>query len=95
MHRKVFLWLETDSFDITIPAGYSVDDLPEPADADYSFASYHAKTVVEGGTIHYRRCHEVKQVSVPVDQADKVKTFYQIVAGDERNMVVLKPAQLH
>ena len=29
---------------------------------------------------------------MPVDEADKVKTFYQIVAGDERNMVVLKPA---
>jgi hypothetical protein len=87
--------LETDSFDITIPPGYSVDDLPEPADADFSFASYHAKTVVESGTIHYRRSYEVKQVSVPVDQADKVKTFYQIVAGDERNMVVLKPMQQH
>ncbi len=87
--------LETDSFDITIPAGYSVDDLPEPADADYGFASYHAKTVVEGGTIHYRRSYEVKQASVPVDQADKVRTFYQIVAGDERNMVVLKPSQVH
>ena len=40
--------LETDSFDIAIPAGYTVDDLPEAADADYSFASYHAETVVEG-----------------------------------------------
>ena len=87
--------LETDSFDIAIPAGYSVDDLPEPADADYGFASYHAKTVVDGGTIHYRRSYEVKQASVPVDQAERVKSFYQIVAGDERNMVVLKPAQVH
>jgi hypothetical protein len=87
--------LDTDSFDIAIPEGYSVDDLPEAADADYSFASYHAKTVVEGSTIHYRRSYEVKQVSVPVDQADKVKRFYQIVAGDERNMLVLKPAQQH
>lgn len=87
--------LETDSFDIAIPAGYSVDDPPEPADADYGFASHHAKTVVEGGTIHYRRTYEVKQESVPVDQADKVKTFYQIAAGDERNMVVLKPARVH
>ena len=72
-----------------------MDDLPEPADADYGFASYHAKTVVDGGTIHYRRSYEVKQASVPVDQAEKVKSFYQMVAGDERNMVVLKPAQVH
>ncbi len=84
--------LETDSFDIAIPAGYAVDDLPEPADADYSFASYHARTVVEGSTIHYRRTYEIKQASVPVDDAAKVKHFYQVVAGDERNMLVLKPA---
>ena len=84
--------LETDSFDIAIPAGYAVDELPDPADADYGFASYHSKTVVEGGTIHYRRSYEIKRVTVPVEEADKVKHFYQVVAGDERNMVVLKPA---
>jgi hypothetical protein len=28
-----------------------------------------------------------------VDQAEKVKNFYAIIAGDERSMVVLKPAQ--
>ncbi len=82
--------LETDSFDIAIPAGYTVDDLPEAADADYSFASYHAETVVEGSTVHYRRTYEIKQASVPVDQAGKVKHFYQVVANDERNMLVLK-----
>jgi uncharacterized protein DUF3857/transglutaminase superfamily protein len=84
--------LETDNFDIAIPAGYTVDDLPEAADADYSFGSYHAKTVVEGSTIHYRRTYEIKQASVPVDEAAKVKKFYQVVANDERNMLVLKPA---
>lgn len=84
--------LETDNFDIAIPAGYTVDDLPEAADADYSFASYHAKTVVEGNTVHYRRTYEIKQASVPVEEAAKVKRFYQVVAGDERNMLVLKPA---
>jgi hypothetical protein len=85
--------LDTDSFDITIPAGYTIDDLPTPADIDYSFGSYHSSTVVDGGTIHYRRRYEIKQLTVPVDQASSVKNFYQIIAGDERNMVVLKPAQ--
>lgn len=85
--------LDTDSFDIAIPAGYAIDDLPTPADIDYSFGSYHSSTVVDGGTIRYRRRYEIKQLTVPVDQAEKVKNFYQIIAGDERNMVVLKPVQ--
>src|SRR5208283_281152 len=37
---------DTDSFEITIPAGYVVDDLPPPVDADYGFANYHSKTEV-------------------------------------------------
>jgi hypothetical protein len=85
--------LDTDSFDIAIPAGYSIDDLPSPADIDYSFGSYHSSTVVDGKTIHYRRSYEIKKLTVPVDQAEKVKNFYQIIAGDERSMVVLKPVQ--
>src|SRR5712671_5778791 len=28
---------DTDSFEITVPAGYEVDDLPPPVDAEYSF----------------------------------------------------------
>ena len=81
---------DTDSFDITIPAGYVVDDVPPPVDADYSFASYHAKTEVKDNVIHYSRTMEVKELSVPVARADELKKFYRIIAGDERNTVVLK-----
>src|SRR4029077_16029730 len=42
---------DTDIFEITIPAGYVVDDLPPPVDADYGFASYHSKTEVKGNLI--------------------------------------------
>jgi hypothetical protein len=84
--------LDTDRFEITIPAGYVVDDLPPPVDADYSFASYHSKTEVKGNVIDYRRTFEVKELSVPVNRADELKKFYRIIAGDERNTVVLKAA---
>ncbi len=83
---------DTDTFDITIPAGYVVDDVPPAADADYSFGSYHAKTEVQGNLIHYSRTFEVKELSVPVAKADQLKKFYRIIAGDERNTVVLKTA---
>ncbi len=82
---------DTDTFEITIPAGYAVDDLPPPVDVDYSFASYHAKTVVTGNVVGYTRTFEVKELSVPVNKADDLRKFYRIIAGDERNTVVLKP----
>lgn len=81
---------DTDNFEITIPTGYVVDDLPPPVDADYGFASYHSKTEVKGNVINYQRTFEVKELSVPVSRADELKKFYRIIAGDERNTVVLK-----
>ena len=83
---------DTDTFDIALPTGLVVDDVPPPVDADYGFASYHSKTEVKGNVIHYSRTFEVKELSVPVAKADDLKRFYRIIAGDERNTVVLKAA---
>jgi hypothetical protein len=69
-----------------------VDDIPPPVDADYGFASYHSKTVVNGNVVDYTRTFEVKELSVPVNKAEELKKFYRIIASDERNTVVLKPS---
>jgi hypothetical protein len=81
---------DTDTFEIALPAGYEVDDLPAPVDADYSFGSYHSKTEANGATVRYTRTFEIKELSVPVNQADELKAFYRTIASDERNTVVLK-----
>ena len=83
---------DTDAFEITIPPGYVVDDVPPPVDADFGFASYHSKTVVNGNVVDYTRTFEVKELSVPVNKSEDLRKFYRIIAGDERNTVVLKPA---
>ncbi len=83
---------DTDSFEITIPSGFQVDEIPEPVNADYEFASYHSKTEVNGSVIHYTRTFEVKELSVPISSADDLKKLYRTIAADERNMVVLKQA---
>jgi hypothetical protein len=81
---------DLDEFDITIPSGYVVDELPPPVDADFEFASYHSKTVVNGNVIGYNRTFEVKQLSVPVSKAEELKKFYRIITSDERNTAILK-----
>jgi hypothetical protein len=82
--------LDTDNFEITLPHGYLVDDVPPAVDADYGFASYHSKTEVTGNVLKYHRAFEVKQLSVPVSQAPQLKKFYRIIASDERNTAVLR-----
>jgi hypothetical protein len=81
---------DSDVFEIAIPDGYVVDDLPPPVDADYTFASYHSKTEVSNKLIRYSRTFEQKELSVPIANAAELKQFYRQIAGDERNTVVLK-----
>jgi len=86
---------DTDAFEIALPAGYIVEDLPTPVDVDYSFASYHSKTEASGTTLKYSRTFEIKELSVPVSKMDELKKFYRLIANDERNTAVLKPAATH
>jgi len=83
---------DTDSFEIALPPGYEVDELPPPMDVDYSFGSYHSKTEASGKLLRYTRSMEIKELSVPVSKMDELKRFYRIIASDERNTAVLKPA---
>jgi hypothetical protein len=82
---------DTDTFEIALPPGYEVDDLPPPVDAEYSFASYHSKTEARGNVVRYTRVFEVKQLSVPLEKVGELKQLYRLIAGDERNTAVLKP----
>ena len=84
---------DTDNFEIVLPDGYQVDELPPPVDADFDFASYHSRTEVKGNVIGYTRTFEIKELSVPVNRADELKKFYRIIASDERNTAVLKPSK--
>jgi hypothetical protein len=83
---------DTDTFEITLPEGYAVDDLPAPVNADYSFASYHSKAEIQGSVLKYTRTFEVKEVSIPLQKIDELKKLYRTIAGDERSTAVLKPA---
>jgi len=80
---------DTDSFEVTIPVGYEVDDLPDPVDTDYSFASYHSKTEVNGSVLRYTGTFEIKELIVPVCRTEELRKFYRTIASDERGTVVL------
>ena len=84
---------DTDMFEITMPAGYEVDDLPPPVSAEYGFASYQSKAEVSGNVLRYTRTIEVKESSVPLSKVEDLKKLYRIIASDERNTAVLKPSQ--
>jgi hypothetical protein len=83
--------LDSDSFDIALPAGYEVDELPPPVDVDIKFAAYHSSTRATGRSLHFSRTLEIKQLSVPVSKAGELKEFYRTIWDDERRTAVLRP----
>ena len=83
---------DTDAFDIILPAGYVIDELPPPVDVEDGFAAYHSKTVFNGGALHYTRSFEIKGLSVPAIQSEQLKQLYRTIEDDERNSAVLKRA---
>jgi Domain of Unknown Function with PDB structure (DUF3857)/Transglutaminase-like superfamily len=81
---------DTDVFEIELPAGFEPDELPPPVNLDAGFASYRSKTEIAGRTLRYTRTFEIKGLSVPVGEAEKLRHFYREIADDERNSAVLK-----
>ena len=79
-----------DSFDITLPPGYAVDETPDPVDVDTEFASYHSSTTAKGNVLHYEREYVVRQVELPPDKAADFRKLESAILFDEKGAAVLK-----
>jgi Domain of Unknown Function with PDB structure (DUF3857)/Transglutaminase-like superfamily len=84
--------LQTDQFEITLPPGFVVEEVPPAVRLDYSFGSYTSKTVVTGNALRYQRLYEIKQVKVQEGQFGDLRNFFRKIAADERAMAVLRRA---
>ena len=80
----------TDVFEIVLPEGYQVEQLPRSVEHDSPFALYRASFALEGRILKYVRTLEIKQMSVSPDQADAVRRFYRHVDQDENRFVFLR-----
>jgi hypothetical protein len=82
------LW--RSSYDITLPAGYVVDETPDPVDVDMDFASYHASATAKGNVLHYEMVYVVRQVEIPADRAADFRKLESAILSDEKGTAVLK-----
>ncbi|MDE3109509.1 MAG: DUF3857 domain-containing protein, partial [Acidobacteriota bacterium] len=82
--------LQTDQFDIALPAGYVPDGLPQPVQASCDYATYRSNTTVASGVLHYQRSLEIKDVIVPKDKLPVIRAFLQQIAADQTAAAVLK-----
>jgi hypothetical protein len=82
--------LQTDDFEITLPPGLTVEDVPPPMKSETEFASYASQIQVTGNKVHYTRTYQVKEVIVPLEKLDEFRRFNHQISADERSSVVLK-----
>ena len=82
--------VRTEAIEITLPAGFVIDELPAPAQVDIGVAAYTSKSEVEGGVLRYSRKLEVRDVVVRSDQLAELKKLYRQIAADEKSRAVLK-----
>jgi len=80
---------ETDTYEIDLPAGYKVDDVPDPVNVDMGFASYQSKVETSGSTIRYWRQLIVRAERVSPERVPDLRKFEGIVGADEMSAVVL------
>jgi transglutaminase-like putative cysteine protease len=83
---------QDDIFDITLPPGYVVDELPKPVDAECAYGTYKSEVLVANNVLHYKRTYEIKDVLVPTKNLDEVRDFFHQIAVDERSGAVLRRA---
>jgi hypothetical protein len=81
---------ERDAFEIAIPEGYAVDELPPPVEADCGVATYHSRVELAGKVLRYTREYRITGVRAERDQLDSLRKFFQAIAADEQNSAVLK-----
>lgn len=85
---RVGTW--TDNFDVKIPAGYTVDDVPDPVNLDVGFATYHSEVKAQGDTLHYTRQYVLKKVELTPDQYGALRKLEGQITSDENSNAVLK-----
>ncbi len=81
---------EKDSYEIQLPPGYAVDDLPEPRQIDVGFASYKSKVETNGSTLHYSREYIVRDPDVGTDHLSDLRKLEGTIGNDEFASAVLK-----
>ncbi len=79
-----------DSFDVALPAGYKVDDAPEPVNLDVGFASYKSSVTAKGNALHYDCEYVVRDVEIPPSKAGDFRKLEQAIVASEKSAAVLK-----
>jgi hypothetical protein len=79
----------TESVKIKLPAGFDVDELPDPVKLDAPFGAYSTTYAVKDGQLHFTRTFTQRAATIPPAQYAAVRAFFQSIRAAEQSPVVL------
>lgn len=79
--------IETATFDL--PAGFAVDETPEPLDLKTEFGIYRTSYEVKGQQLVYKRHYQTNRTLIPAEKYAEVRAFYGKIRDAEQSPVVL------
>ncbi len=80
----------SDVFELEVPEGYELEELPDPIKIDVGFADYQSKTEFSKNVIRYSRDYTIHDLEVPLGRYPDLQKLYAYINRDEHNSVVLK-----
>ncbi len=81
--------LRQDSVVIQLPAGFAIDEIPDPIEIESPYGIYHASWKTNNSTVTFEQSLEIKETRAAPAEYAKVKDFFDRVLGGQSAPVVL------
>lgn len=78
-----------ETVSVKLPAGFTVDELPDPIKLDTPFGSYKTSYEVKDGELLFTRVLAQRAGTIPVDQYPAVRNFFERIRAADQAPVVL------
>jgi hypothetical protein len=79
----------TETVKVKLPAGFDVDELPDPVKIDVPFGTYSAAYEVKDGQLNFTRSFTQRAAIVPTEQYAQLRGFFERIRAAEQSPVVL------
>jgi hypothetical protein len=81
--------METDHFEITLPPGTTVSEMPPPAHVESSIFRYDSKASYADGKLTYQREYRVNGLSVAREALPELNKAFSAIVRDERSSAIV------
>jgi hypothetical protein len=80
----------SEKTEIELPPGYAVDEAFPAADIQSPFGHYRARAEVRDGKLHFERTRELRAATLPPEQFETARAFFEKILQAEQSPVVLR-----